>query len=211
MWIVANTSLTTLDIFNLIASICSIVLAILAIILAVVFYFASKNAEVKTKLALGKIEQATGTINSVSMKLLNKLASYVTAPNPTEQSLLEMVSKLNNANTLNNAKEPPNNPTKDQLDQLRVDNLIAAMFYAVVSNTSLQGYLPADIGQLEATNTIAQLIDRSKLDYFTLKGWILASGNKLNSSPVKFMFDEALTAESELKNTTEVYASRQSG
>lgn len=203
-------TLTTLDIFNLVASISSIILAVLAIVMSVVFYFASKNAEVKTTLALNSLEQATSTINNVSMKLLNKLANYVTSPNQTEQRLVDIISELKSVAPLKSSDEAPGNATKAQLDQLRVDNLIAAMFYASISNTSLQTYLPPDIGQLESANIIARLIDQSKQDYFTLKTWVANSGaDKLDNSPVKHMYEEALTIEPGIKNTAEVYSSRQ--
>ncbi len=203
-------TLTTLDVFNLVASISSIILAVLAIVMSVVFYFASKNSEVKTTLALNNLEQATSTINNVSMKLLNKLANYVTSPNQTEQRLVDVISELKSVAPLKSSDEAPGNATKAQLDQFRVDNLVAAMFYASISNTSLQTYLPPDIGQLESVNIIARLIDQSKQDYFTLKTWITNSGaDKLDNSPVKHMYEEALTVEPGIKNTAEVYSSRQ--
>lgn len=202
-------TLTTLDTFNLIASIASIILAVVAIVLSVLFYFASKNAEVKTTLALNNLEQATNTINSVSMRLLNKLTNYVISPNQTEQRLIEVISELKTA-PLKDTDEAPNNPTKAQLEQFRVDNLIAAMYYASIANSSLQMYLPIDIGQLPDAEVISKAIDQSKQDYFTLKSWINNAGDdKLNNSPFKHMYDEALTVEPGIRNTAEVYASRQ--
>lgn len=206
---VLTMTLTTLDVFNLISSITAIVLAVLAIVLSVVFYFASKNAEVKSTIALNDIQQATSTINNVSMKLLNRLTSYVTSPNPAEQQLIEVISNLKTVAPLTE-EVSTSGATKAQLDQFRVDNLISSMFYAAVSNTSLQGYLPPDIGQLETVSVIARLVDQGKQDYFTLKSWIAAAGaDKLDNSPVKHMYTEALTIEPGIKNTAEVYAARQ--
>lgn len=200
------SNLTGLDIFNLVASITSIILAILAIILSMVFFFSSKRAELQARLALRDIEKATKSLDSLSMKLISRLTTYAMTPSSTEQSLLDLLSKnLGPTTNLSESDDVPSNPTNAQLNQLRVDNLITAFYYASVSNVSLQNLLPPNMAQLSSIGGIVQLIDQSKADAQILKDWIIGSQELLNSSRLKHLYNEALALENSLKTVTEFY------
>jgi hypothetical protein len=160
----------------------------------------------QSRLALNNIEKATRSLDSLSMKLISRLTNYVIAPNSTEQALLDLLSKnISGAAQLKGTEDLPNNPTTAQLNQLRVDNLIAAFYYASVSNVGLQLNLPPDMSHLTSSGVV-NLIDQSKRDAVTLKGWILESQALLDSSNLKHLYEEALTLENNLRTVTEFYA-----
>ena len=186
-------NLTTIDIFNLIASISSIILAVVAIVLSLVFYFGSRSAEISARLAVGRIEQTTDTLNSLSMRMLNKVTTAILAPRPLDEKLLEIIQS-NTKTGLTEVVEPKH-PTEAQLEQLRIDNLIAALYYSCMTNLAYQAYLPSNIGETTGMKVIADMVDQSKADFGILNTWMLNTENyvqKINDSPVKHMYDKVI-------------------
>ncbi len=207
----AVTTLTTLDLINLVGSISAIILSILAIALSIAFFIASKNAEKETALSIGKIDNTTGTLNTLSLKMINRLTTAIITPKATDEKISDIIREVKNTGLL---EQPDETGTlnKEQIEQLRVDNLIAAFYYAGLTNLALQYHLPATIGGTNEDGYIANLIDQSKTDYNILKTWINATADanqKLNDSPVKHMYDLAITWDEAVKSTREYYAAKE--
>jgi len=142
--------------------------------------------------------------------MLNQLTNAITAPKPTDEKISDIIREARTTGLKDTGDGNPAAPTKEQLDQFRVDNLIAAMFYAALSNIVLQDDLPVSIGGTEANVTIAAMVDQSKGDYMTLKNWIQASDQaKVNNSPVKHMYDYSLGWEGNIKSVREYYAHKE--
>lgn len=86
--------MTAVETFNLVASIFSIVTGIVALALALVFFFSAKKAERNSELAMVKIEEATAAISTISMKMLNRLTTAITAPKPTDEKLTDILKAV---------------------------------------------------------------------------------------------------------------------
>ena len=205
-----KNEISTIDYINLASSLSSLILSLLAISLALYFYNKSKVSEKNIEVAINKVGDVANTLNTLSMKLVTKLTNYVTSTNPREKALLEIVREATKAGPLEEHSETSSNLTNKELDQFRVNNLIAALFYAGIANTSLQFSLPENISDTDDVKSVVEMLDQSKKDYFTLKEWINSSKKtRVKDSVIKHMFSQAQGLERHIRSATELYAERQ--
>lgn len=201
--------MSTLDIFNLIASIFSIITGAVALALAVAFYFNAKSAETNANQAMVEIKSATSQLSKLSMRLLDRLASALVAPRPTEEKLIATLQNLTDKSSLSSAEdEDIAKASKPALEQFRVDNLIAAAYYAAVSNVTTQALMPLEPDDSEIYHTYKNGLDQSAADFEILKTWLLNTAHyerKINLSPVKHLYERLKGAEGHIKNTEDFY------
>lgn len=184
----------------------------LAIWLSVTFYLNSKNAERNAAISVNKIEEATRTLSNLSLRMINRLTTAIITPKPTDEKLSDILREVKNTGLLVEGEEI-SGATKAQLEQFRIDNLIAAFYYCGLTNISTQFFLPSTIGDIIGNEGITNIIDQSKNDYDILKSWILGSDKielKIISSPVKHMYEQAISWDTDIKSTSEYYAAKDS-
>lgn len=203
--------ITTLDLINLIASISSIFLAIIAIVLSLVFFFGNKRTERDMTLSIGEIKNTTATLDKLSLRMLNRVTTALVTRNDSEEKIHEVIREAKKTGLLE-AGDDSSDATKEELEQARVDNLIAALYYCGLTNLSSQTFLPTNIGGTENNEWVPNIVDQSKNDYEILKSWIHGSKNydkKIDRSAVKHMYEIAISWDNEVKTTREYYASKE--
>ena len=94
---------------------------------------------------------------------------------------------------------------------MRVDNLIAALYYCGVSNLATQLKLPESIEETESPpgSDTANFVDQSYADFKVLQSWINGTPdiqNKLTKSPVKHLYDNILAISDSVRSSREFYA-----
>lgn len=186
--------LQLIDIFNLIASIFGIVMAILALVLSLIFFFSAKKTERDTNIAMRDLRSSTVSLEKLSMRLLDRMAKALVAPNPTEERLIEVLGNIATPINLPSGgsgdQESEGRITKERLEQFRVDNLITAAFYAATANITLQKIIK-DLPEPERNDpniTLINGLNQSAGDFGTLMAWIRNSDNwehKVEISPIK--------------------------
>lgn len=199
--------ITVTDVINLVAAATSIILAFLAIGLSVSFYKSSTQSEKNIEVAINKIGEATDTLSKISLRMINRLTNALVSPHSTEFRAEELFKEARKNGFLKDI-EDSGSPKKSDLEQFRIDNLIAAMYYSGLSNMSLQTQLPPTIAETQNLST-ANLVDQSKADYDTLKGWLAATedrASKIQKSPIEHMYDNIIDIENSIRSTREFYA-----
>jgi len=186
--------LPVIDIFNLIASIFGIVMAVLALVLSLVFFFSAKKTERDTNNAMRDLKSSTASLDKLSMRMLDRMSKALVASNPTEERLIEVLGSIAtpaNLPSVDSSEQEPEGPvSKAQLEQFRIDNLIAAAFYAATANMTLQKVIN-DLSEPERSDpnvTLINSLNQSAGDFSTLMAWVRISDNwehKVEISPVK--------------------------
>lgn len=91
-------------------------------------------------------------------------------------------------------------------EQFRVDNLIASLYYAGLSNIALLAQLPASIGDVRDSES--NLVDQSFADYHTLRNWIDSASDsklKISKSPVKHLYEQITAVEDSIRLIKDFY------
>lgn len=198
----------TVEIFNLIASIFSIVIGVLALFLSIIFFFSAKKSERNSELAMIGIKEATTSLNSLSMKMLNKVTGVLVSPRPNDEKLTDILREISGIGKLKINDEESSNFTKAQLEQFRVDNLISTYYYCTLTNLAYQTMLPSMIGEVADYQPVANMVNQTKLDCLTLQSWLNNTDNnitKINNSPVKFLYEQLSTLQSSVRSVEEHY------
>jgi hypothetical protein len=201
------------EVFNLVASIFSIVTGVVALSLSVVFFLSAKKAETNTNQYMVEIKSATSQLSRLSMRLLDRLTTALVAPRPTEERLVDALRDVSNLKTLSESStdEIDSKTTKAQLEQFRVDNLVTAFYYAATTNITTQGLMPAAPDDSDSYKIYKYGLDQSQSDFKTMSSWILNTDEyekKLAASPVKHLYDRARAAEVNVKSTEQYYKDR---
>ncbi|MGZ6005363.1 MAG: hypothetical protein ACXWLH_04400 [Candidatus Saccharimonadales bacterium] len=202
----------TFDDVNFAVGLFSIFLAIFAIVIAIWFFIEAKKSEQQTSLALKGIDDTTKTLDRLSLKLINRLTTAVTSPRATDEKFSDLLKAITPVANLENTDEVSGKFTKAQIEQFRVDNLIAAYYYCSLANISWQVLLPANISDTETDPTIANIVDGSKQDFGILEQWINGTDNaqeKINASPVANLYSQAAGWGKDVRSVREYYAANE--
>ncbi len=196
-------TVTQIELFNIFASILSVCLAILAIWLSLTFFIKSKDSEKKVEVSLNKIEDSSNTLQSISMKLINRLTSALTTAKPYEEKLSEIIKSLTSSGGINNSDESSDSSTsRKELEQMRVDNLFSTLYYCAVSNLATSSALSAsrDVDS-QTIKELGTMLDQTKQDYELILKWINSTpkiNEKIESSTNKHLYVSALSWQSKL-------------
>lgn len=200
--------MSTTEIFNLIASIFGIITGVLAIILSLIFFFSSKRAERNSESAMIGIKDATTSLTTLSMRMLNKVTGALIAPRPSDEKLTDILREISGGGKLMNNDGEGTIFTEVQLEQFRVGNLISTYYYCTLTNLAYKTMLPQSIEEVASCQSIANMVNQTKLDCTTLKDWLKVTANigqKIESSPVKHLYEELMTLQSSVQSVEEFY------
>lgn len=201
----------TIELFNLVASIFGIVTGIVALALSLVFFFSAKKAERNTDHAMVEIREATSSISTISMKLLNKLTGALVTPRPNDEKLSEILRVINGDGKLHTTNEPGSGLNKSQIEQLRVDNLITAYYYCTLTNLAYKTMLPHAIEEVPTFQYVANMVNQTKTDCTILQGWLTNTEDnqaKINSSPVRHLYNEVVSLQPSVQSVEEFYINK---
>lgn len=206
----ATTNLT--DDINLAVGIASFIFGIVALLLSIVFFIEAKKAEKNSAVTLEGISKTTTTLDRLSMRMINKLTSAIIEPSQREETLRALLMSASASGGLTSDSEPASGATKAQLEQFRVDNLIAAFYYCALTNISSRFHLPESIAETTDHEAVVRIVDGSASDFFVIQDWLNSTENiqtKINNSPVKALYDRTTPMINEIFNTREHYARRE--
>jgi len=203
-----------LEAIGLIASIASIALAWVAIKFSLHFYDKSKEAETNTTLAINKIQEATDTLKNISMRLLTRMTTALIESRPVDEKLVEALGGIKSGGQLEDIDESsrPSQADLEQVEQMRIDNLIAALYYCALTNLATQNYLPQTIKETERVPELANILDQSKNDYTLLLQWLnntLNKDMKINQSPVNNLYQSAISWAPNIKSVRDYYTEKE--
>jgi len=205
--------MSTVEIWNLAASITSIVLAVVAILLSVLFFFNAKAAESSATNALEGIKGQTSALQELTRRWMDRLTRAVTTVRPQDEMLMQVVAAITNMPSTMSANLAPDRSHVDALTNSTVHGYIGAYYYAALANVVVQSHLPP-LGRYndnaELNNIIKRLVDSSCSDAHTFRNLLNSDRTRLENSPAFPWFQEAENNWlALLKDSTAVYASRQ--
>jgi hypothetical protein len=208
-----STNMSFLDYINLVSSLASLILSILAIWLSLYFYTKSKDTEKTVDSALTGIRTQTDSLQKLSSKQLDKYTTYATTPRPPDESwviLARLIETKMGPSVQANSESADQTELLRQMGQSLVDNYIAVLYYSGMANVAFQRFLPEDIAELEENTSAKAIVDLTNSDFRYVKGWIDEyAADSVESSRLKWMYDEAIDFESHVQDTSMTYAARQ--
>lgn len=202
----------TVGVFNLIASIFSIVTGGVALALSIVFYLGGKKAERNSELAMIKIQEVTLSLSSLSMRMLNKVTTAMITPKPTDEKLTDILKAVKEGGQLSPSTDGDIKMDKTTIEQFRVDNLVAAYYYCTLTNLAYQTMLPQSIGETTGYEIVTSVVDQTRNDSRILKSWIDTTkdiASKISASPVQHLYQTTLTLEDSILSVVEHYATKE--
>lgn len=207
--------MTTVELFNLIASIFGIVTGIVALALSIIFFFSAKKAERNTENAVIELSESTKTISGLSLRMLNKMTGALVSPKDKhEERLYEILKSLTGRGKLEDDQEGDVSSTKKNagmLEQFRVDNLIAAYYYCTLTNLAYKTMLPQTIEEVPLYQPIANMVNQTRNDLKIMEAWLAGtdeSEQKIQNSPVRHMYEEAKGLAASAESVEEYYINK---
>lgn len=184
--------MSTLEIINLISSLASLILSVVAIWLALHFYDKAKDSEKQTEVNVNEIKTQTQALTDISSRMLDKYTDYATKPKEADETFLAVVQLLSQT-TISSIGNYPTSNSNNELRTFAVNATILALFYAGLTNLTLQDLLPQNANMIEADNNLPSLLNASKEDFLTLDSTLgEIDVSTLNSSSLANVYQIAM-------------------
>lgn len=205
--------MNSIEWINLVASIFGIVTGIVALVLSIVFFFSAKSAERNTEKAVLELAEATKTISTLSLRMLNKMTEALIAPKDKTEELLDkfLHNQDSRANLSGDQDGVLSSVSKKELEQFRIDNLITAYYYCTITNLAYSSMLPSTIQEVPFSQTIANMVNQTKNDVTIMRAWLDNSDQiqvKLAQSPVRHLYEEASKLSTSVRSIEEFYINK---